>query len=221
MKYYVYISDSKVEMLLSQIEPDEKKKIATEKKLDLKVFSISRRTEADHQRDRIAKLEAVTTYIGRFGNIGTVDEPDEYFYGDLSMRWGPFESFEIDNPLVYFGGRTDRTIVGLGGSAKHVIGNEGSSSARSDSATPYIVSHISKELGLRKGEEFGVLRGKESAMMSLYAVQVATRDMGGPAERLEFIAKRLISGPSPYPDQDERPGMSVLLGTPLYVAMVE
>jgi hypothetical protein len=39
VKYYLYISDSKVDMLLSQIPHETKKTIAAEFKIDLKLFS--------------------------------------------------------------------------------------------------------------------------------------------------------------------------------------
>jgi uncharacterized protein DUF7019 len=45
-------------------------------------------------------------------------------------------------PLVYFGGRTETTIFGLGGSTRHVIGFEGAISTSSRSATPYLVAHL-------------------------------------------------------------------------------
>ena len=38
MKYYIYISDAKVNMLLAQIPHNIKKKVATEFKIDLKVI---------------------------------------------------------------------------------------------------------------------------------------------------------------------------------------
>jgi hypothetical protein len=36
MRYYIYISDAKVDMLLSQIPHEQRNKIATELKLDFK-----------------------------------------------------------------------------------------------------------------------------------------------------------------------------------------
>jgi hypothetical protein len=55
MKYYVYISDAKVDMLLPQIPHDARKKIATEIGIDLKVFQAKRKTEIQEGDDRIAK----------------------------------------------------------------------------------------------------------------------------------------------------------------------
>jgi hypothetical protein len=41
--------------------------------------------------------------------------------------------------------------------------------------------------------------------------------MPGPAQNVEFVAKRLLHGPSPVPGDDR----SVLLGSPVYVALFD
>jgi hypothetical protein len=47
-------------------------------------------------------------------------------------------------------------------------------------------------------------------------VHRANEAMPGPDQNLEFVAKRLLHGPSPT-----SPGVDVLLGSPLYVALVD
>jgi hypothetical protein len=85
MKYYLYISDSKVDMLLPQISDSQKKKVATEFGFDLKVFSVKRKTEVENGGERIARLEAVTSFIREFGNVGTIEHPDEYIEDSADM----------------------------------------------------------------------------------------------------------------------------------------
>ena len=67
------------------------------------------------------------------------------------MRWGPcaFPSVPqlTPSPLVYFGGTTETTVVGLGGSATHVIGEIGSTRAGAHSCLPYFIMQLRKELG--------------------------------------------------------------------------
>ena len=75
LKYYLYISDAKVDMLLPQVPLDIKKRIATKFNLDLKSLTSS---EVHSPADRIARLEAVVSFVQKVGNIGTVDRPDEY-----------------------------------------------------------------------------------------------------------------------------------------------
>ena len=58
MRYYVYVSDSKVDMLYSQMPSGLRDRIAAELKIDLKVVSVSvsgRRSE----ETRYSKLQLV------------------------------------------------------------------------------------------------------------------------------------------------------------------
>jgi hypothetical protein len=223
-KYFLYISDTKINMLLSQIAPDAKAKIATEFKVDVKLLSIARKSERESGADRIARLNVVTQFLEEFGDVGTIDEPGDFFKGHLTMRWGPYRDDFIPSgpePLVYFGGTTERTILGLGGSAKHLIGNEGNSHPHSHSAMPYMISYLQAQLESSpkaKAIQFELGEGRDEALV---AAHLATTGMKGSEQYLEFIAKRLKFGASPYPQRDPRPNMNVLLGTPLYVALAE
>jgi hypothetical protein len=223
MKYYLYISDAKIDMLLPQIPHDEKQKLAMQFKIDLKLLSVSRTRETETEDNRLTRLEAVLSFIREFGNIGTVDEPDSYIEDTMDMRWGPYMNDDVNaaeepSPLVYFGGTTDQTIVGLGGSTRHVLGNAGLSTAHSHSATPYLIGRLTKDLNFslsgKDAGETNVTPGTPENW-ALRAVELATTQMQGPTQQLEFVAKRLLHGT----------GISrkkkVLLASPLYVALVD
>lgn len=62
MKYYIYISDAKVDMLFPQVPHDIKKKVATEWKMDLKLLSAARKVETESEDNRIARLETVVDF---------------------------------------------------------------------------------------------------------------------------------------------------------------
>ncbi|MBE1537035.1 hypothetical protein H4W34_006868 [Actinomadura algeriensis] len=49
----------------------------------------------------------------------------------------------------------------------------------------------------------------------------ANARLRGPVQLMEFVAKRLLCGPSPYPELDAGQERHVLLGSPLYVALVD
>ena len=89
MKYYLYISDAKVDMLFPQVPHEIKSKVASEYKFDIKLFSASRKTETEGEDNRIARLESVVDFIQQYGKLGTVDHPDDFIADTLSMRWGP------------------------------------------------------------------------------------------------------------------------------------
>lgn len=222
MKYYVYVSDTKVDMLLAQIPHDFKTKVATQFKIDLKVLVGSRTVERETEDNRFTRLETVCQFIREYGNVGTVDEPNEYISDELRMRWGPFGDGDPSNaPLVYFGGVTAKTIIGLGGSIDNVIGKPGPANP---SAYPHsvpgsigaiLVHYLMKELGLACRNHVDEWEKQEEERLWPHYVRLTTLQMGGPIESLEFLAKRLLEE---RPWRDEK---NIVLATPLYVAMTD
>jgi hypothetical protein len=217
LRYYVYVSKSKVDLLFEQIPEKALGRIATKLTIDLKLIK-AEFSEKESQRSLYSKLEIVEQYLDESELIGTVDDPRAYFRGVTPMRWGPYGE-TIEREFVYFGGWTDKTLLGLGGSSKHVIGNEGVSHAHSHSATPYLVDALRREFAT------GDMGADESIAAS--CVYYATPQMKGPFQTLEFLAKRLGSGGAPgvhfYNDPDLAPryDMTSLLGTPLFVSLTE
>ncbi len=217
LRYYLYISDTKVDMLLAQIDERARRKIATQAKIDLKVLSAGRTSEVLTGDDRVARLEAVTRWMETNADVGTVEEPGTYFQGCMMMSWGPLGP--NDGP-VYFGGVTETAFVGLGGSRHHIIGNtDGRSQITSQSAMPFLLAALAPETDDPTSR--ATTAGAANEAGALQAVHLATQAMNGPPQLVEFVAKRLLVGPSPYPQRDPQPGMSVLLGSPLYVAQVD
>jgi hypothetical protein len=244
MKYYIYISDTKVDMLFPQVPHDIKKKVALEFKMDLKILSASRKTESETEDNRIARLETVVDFIRQYGNVGSVDNPDEYIADCLTMRWGDYGWSDWrpghlleDSPVVYFGGVTEKTIVGLGGSMKHLLGSNVESHASSYSATPFLMAYLARHLQFRvpghytlhsyeenlPWPEIASVVGRELPEFTLFlAVELATTEMEGPQQRVEFLAKRLASGPVTKwcAGVGENSSLqNVLLATPIYVAL--
>jgi hypothetical protein len=203
LRYYLYISDAKVEMMLPQIDPGFDRVSESEIGFDVKVASAKRKVGTTF--NRVARLERVVRYLDDFADVGTVDEPGQYFRGRMPMRWG-----SVTSSLVYFGGATERTVVGLGGAAGHLHGERGGSDAFAPSSLPGIVE------GLR-----GVLAadGADGQPEALPAAHLAHRQLRGTEQDLEFVAKRLAHGPSPYPELDPHQGMNVLVGSPIFVAL--
>ena len=156
-----------------------------------------------------------------FGDVGTVDAPGQYVRGRLPMRWGPLPLGP--SPLVYFGGRTERTIVGLGGASGHVLG----APVPTQGAAP-----AEQELPFAPSTAPGLLAGLTAAVTAdgadgaprpdaLASVQLANRTLRGAEQEVEFLAKRLLHGPIPYPELDGHDGVTVLLGSPLFVALAD
>ncbi len=222
-RYYLYISDSKVDMLLPQIDPAFTRKRTSELNLSLKIFGAKRGTESSVGAERTARLERVVRHLQDHGDLGSVDEPGQFFWGLLPLRWGPFDA---DPSLVYFGGRTDRTIIGLGGSISHVVGSAldpPHGRILRYSLTPWLLNGLAADPEIKTLFEAADREPEheQADRTALRAVQLADANLRGPAQNVEFVAKRLLHGPSPYPERDPHDGMSVLLGSPLYVAHVD
>jgi len=207
MKYYIYISDAKIEMLLPQVPHTVKKKIATEFGIDLKLLSAKRKSEVETEESRISKLETVVTYIREYGNLGSVDEPDSYIEDTLPMKSGTLGGNLKDGaPLVYFGGETNKTVMGLFGSAKHMVGASGVPPAPAGSTTNFILAYLQGTIQTEQTEVFEAIHQLLTSMKS-------------PPEQLEFLAKRLLYEPH-FSRRGGKKG-PVILATPLYVAKAD
>ena len=125
--------------------------------------------------------------------------------------------------LVLFTGATDRTILGLGGSAIHVIGSKPMAETPYLSTTPFLVEALSEEVQLcvlKEKERANIIllvnQGRSRADMALWAVEHANQMMDAPEQKVEFFAKRLL-----YRERASRDGKNILFATPLYVALME
>ena len=216
-KHFLYISPTKIDALFGQIDQSLVKRIAKKLTIDLKVLKAELSTTVPD--DTVyARLRVILTYLDQRSLIGSMDYPGSYLAGSLQMKWGPFVRWN-ETPdkakLVYFGGATAETIIGLGGSREHVFGNVGGSVAHSHSATPEILRVLQKDLGMRLWHE--VVDGPDENL-ALTAVEIASSEMEGPLQPVEFVAKRLLWGDAKghYGFYGRR---RVLLATPLYVAL--
>ncbi|HYX71317.1 MAG TPA: SAVMC3_10250 family protein [Nitrososphaera sp.] len=207
MKYYIYISDAKVNMLLPQISSEAKKNISTELKFDLKILSLTRKSETDPISERIKRLEIVSSFIQDFGNVGTITNPNEYIYDVAPLRMSIIEKTD----LVYLGGECAQTLILLGGSARHLLdrGCAITTCACGSHLIPMLkcieqLSHTNEEL---------TDIGDRLIYKPECAVIEALRSLQGPEQRFEFLAKRLYYESSSY--------RSILIVTPLYIALAD
>jgi len=218
MKYYLYISDSKVDMLLPQVPLSEKKKVATEFKLDLKLLSGSRRTEIVNMEERIVRLQAVVDFLHTGDDVGPLDSGKPWLYGTALAT---AMTFKLDK-LVFFFGKSESTVFGLGGSIHHVIGylREGSAYV-SYSFLPTLLNTLRVDIDFidqlpdskKPSYLCAGISGEETGEPWLRVIQHAANTQSGPQQEIEFLARRLISG--------KEAGQTVILATPLYVASAE
>jgi hypothetical protein len=135
MKYYLYISDAKVDMLYPQIPHDSKSRVSTELGFDVKFAKASRKVEKESEDNRYTRLEAVVQFIEDSGALGSLDNPGEYVRATLPMRFAPWgrkgkvqdryggSVSRASAQFVCFVGKSASHYILLWGSWKHVLGN--------------------------------------------------------------------------------------------------
>lgn len=220
-RYLLYVSDRKVDSLLEQIDPSAGRWRATKVRVGLTFLEVERTREANVGGGRFERLDRVLRFLLEYGDVGDVDEPRQFFAGTLPMRWGPYPT--PDSSLLYFGGRTERTVVGLGGSVHHALDSvelpEPQGLDRvllSDSSLPRMLDRLGAD---RPDDDLAEWTAGGTDGGILAHVCRANRNIRYPAQDVEFVAKRLLQGPST--DPDDPAGSTVLLGSPLYVAVVD
>jgi hypothetical protein len=186
MKYYLYVSDAKVDMLYPQIDKSLLKKIAVELSIDLKPLGAGLGAtikQNQSEETRYSKLKLVVEYVEKHLDVGWVDAPRTYFKGSLLMDWGLLDNPESEQPsyAVYFGGSTDRTLFGMIGSADHLIGNRSDVPKRVLYYTP---NEVAKALA-------NETKLPQPYNLSFF-VRDATPDKEKQVQQLEFLAKTLL-----------------------------
>jgi hypothetical protein len=149
MKHMVYQSGAKLQMLADQLKRG-RGQWEFEADIDLR-FAKARARRSTRLLSDADKQEDILSYLDKQGAVGTVDEPKQYFRGTLDLCWGNFGGHWSTGDLVYFSGTTSETVLGLGGSAAHVVRPnpeampERSSVFTPMSYTPYIMDALSQE----------------------------------------------------------------------------
>lgn len=212
MKHYIYISDTKVDMLYSQIDKGLLKKIAVELSIDLKPLGtgLGAMIKPNQPEETLySKLRLVVEYVEKHLNVGWIDAPETYFKGSLPMGWGLLRSVARHNEqqqppyAVYFGGFTERTIFGMVGSAHHMIGPR-NDAPKSDILLYYTPNEMLKAIVMESEPP-----PSDSTRMISYANRGVMDQLMRPSEPLEFLAKTYVY---------EKGSRSILLGSPIYVA---
>src|SRR5260370_26132949 len=105
MKYFVFVSDAQVDMLLPQIPQKLKSKMAAEMGVHIGVLTASLKSErdVDEKADRISRLNVVIKFLRKTEDVGSIDEPRNWIEGmeDVRVTY-PSEEREA----VFFVGRS-------------------------------------------------------------------------------------------------------------------
>lgn len=217
MKYYVYISDAKVDMLYPQIPQSLLKKIAASLNIDLKLLGAEVNIGAKgspSDETRYAKVKIVSEYIEKHIDVGTIDAPSTYFKGKLLMKQGT-----LLDKAAYFGGETEQTVLGLCGSMKHLIGSPVGSDITTYGSSLYAIEYLVQAVVSEAKLIYNTTATKDYIeddlqLDTLVGIVYITKGRPSHTQQFEFLAKTLLQGPFPIYNHPY-----VVLGTPIYVAI--
>ncbi|MBW2487459.1 MAG: hypothetical protein JRE88_13275 [Deltaproteobacteria bacterium] len=205
--------------------------LAGELKINLGIISTTFK-QGPINKDIYARLAIVTRYIEHNEPVGSIDNPSKWIKDTIHLRWGRTGVYLKDKPdeIVCFGGSTEKTVFGFGGSLHHVIGAEGPDRpCGADSTVPALLAALSKEVELSDPAKNYVdslsngMSEEELSDHALGSVDFVSLTMRGPLQNVEILAKKLLLG-TRVPNEEFGYGETqtkTLLGTPIYVAMSE
>lgn len=207
MKYYVYVSDTKVDMLYGQIPQKFLKKISAELGINLGLVSLSLKERQDDLKSqetaRYQKVAIVTNYLKNNFPIGSIDKPNEYFEGTLSMRYVAI----TEKNIALFVGKTNETSLVLTGSSFHMVGSIRESNMTFSGSAVYFGS-IFDDLQ----EALRITDANDKNKFYNPGIESIIPLMKGPEQKFEFLARKLHYE-KPRPDEKY-----ILIGTPIYVS---
>ena len=218
LRYYLYISDAKLDMLFEQIDRSVLKRISAEIKIDLKVASLTLREADSPAPTRAAKLRIVEHFIDTNHNVGTISEPGgEFFRGQMNMQWGDMTY----SAAVCFKGVDSQGSDGvlLVGSRHHVIGETPPPVRVSYSSFPRVTSTLMDLVNHSESEDVGSAEREDfdqGAFLHMVWQSLSRQGAfhGLPTQHLHFLAVPLAE----YGYKGEYQ-LHIVLGTPLYIAM--
>jgi hypothetical protein len=223
MKYFVFVSDAKVDMLLPQIPRQLKSKLAAEIGVNIGVLAASLKSERDvgEKADRISRLNTVIKFLRKTEDVGSIDKPRNWIEGTEDVRVAYPERREA----VFFVRRSQaKTLFALAGSSAHLTSRGTSDTTNIGwSFLPTLLDRLKSMIRTFEDPSINdqtrdivsraLAETTESEWLDL--VQELEKVAPGPRMKVNFLAKRLLAGKHEYL------GFNAVLATPLYVSMEE
>ena len=217
---YIYYSDRKIR----ELDADMHRWWRSIKSLDVKVLGTGiggTRESNSEERFLLPAMNRVWEDLKRRGEVGTIDEPKEFFHGYLPFNYGIFT--RSDPPVFFLLGTTDQTIVALGGSIEHVRGHRGRIPKPDSGAQPVVlesdvVALISEAEDKPPEERQRSLRKPGDAAIHVAGMNRNRPFWMGSTAEFEILARRELSS-RVHPPQVES-AINVLIGSPIFVARI-
>lgn len=237
MKYFVYLSDAKLDMLYPQLGlsfPDHKRESFFG--FDLKILKGQIKESRGLEATKYQQLEAITRKLETSDFVGGLDDDKPFIRGTLKLAWNSFgEMSPEESPLTFWGGSVGNTLFGLAGSKYHLTGREGGNRVGAASLTPDIVHWLCKRLDvpmvsfenpkelipdLRFGLGGDVLTEYDIAN-AVYLAAFERPNQTASKTRFEFLAKVLHRSEWPSGFRMGKTINKIILASPVFVALTE
>ena len=250
-KYYVYLSNAKLDMLASQLSGSLPSGAGTTAQIGIKsILSVERKMIEDNPSNKYAKLEAVLGWLRRYSDIGPIGATASYIEDSVPMVWGVFHVSPDqdlgDKAPVVFCAKTESFRLLMFGSPVHLIGAPPETARgmrwSGDECVQHLLAKLNEQPELLDADGFKQ-SVKKSHVGDLYfapplkyedCVEViftqAYTTIASPKSTLHFLAKRLTTIPARLGSVDSRlvsfpysvvAGTPIVVGTPICVDLVE
>lgn len=214
MKYLLYRSDQKVDMLLPQIPASARKEMEAGFEINFGVFKGSYKLKQHTLDEPTKRLLALVHYIKGFETVGSVDAPESWVSGVHEVS---FVNVENNDQLVFFAGSSLKSEFLLGGAAHHLVSRSPTENIKIGwSFLPDLLRGLS--LAFKDESRHGIEVSPESIGDRTEwwdLVNTAQKFVSGPHMKVEFLSKKLLYGQH-LPNRPH-----ALLATPLYVALTD
>jgi hypothetical protein len=234
MKYYLYISDSKIEMLFQQIQVAHSETREASLGFDLKLLKGNIKDSRGLPKNQFVKLSKTLNALQDRELIGGLDSDKEYISATLMMRWGAYGSRlgALDSPITFWGHSSFKwpfagLALALAGSSYHLLGEQRGSQVHSHSLTAHMVKWFLENLDepFKKGDFKKFERAHDiDRPLDDYDIAngawLAATQISGQSAMYEFVAKVLHRSEWSEGFRSTQT-TKIILATPLYVTLVE
>jgi hypothetical protein len=218
LKYYLYISRTKVDMLFPQIPRDVLAGIEPEVRVNLGLLSGGVKRGRVPPPDELPyRLAVVVAYIRKHEKVGTPANPETWVEAVAPLQFGVVGEHEAD--IAFFGGLVDDQILALIGSSESIVGGVQTTEAQ-HAPLYYTLRFLNESLfndGFRAPDTRQTILGarpdgeanwdQPPSVTWRQAVEIAMQAIPRAPQTMEFLA-RIIHTEA-----------RLVVGTPLYVAL--
>jgi hypothetical protein len=213
-KYYIYISETKIDMLFPQV--------ASSLSLDM---CVAKKEASTNALSSYSKLNKIIHKLGNEKMVGTLEGKLPYVSSKLRMKWASF-GFRENSPITFWGYATEDLVFALAGSKHHLLGQSNQGCEYGCASLHSLTGAITNWLLDKFGEPFDEENYKDQLSdrnLSEYdvanAIWLAATQMDGQESDFEFVAKVLHR--SNWRGFRNSKCKKIILATPLYVSLEE